>query len=59
MTGMRNVKDGEPFETEHNEYPWAAQWKGPEHIYFGHDAIRGVQKHPFATGLDSGCVYGQ
>ena len=39
--------------------PWAASCHGPQHVYFGHNASRSLQQHPFTTGLHIGCVYGR
>lgn len=38
--------------------PWGRLYAGPPHMVFGHAAIDGLQLHPWATGLDTGCVYG-
>ncbi len=37
---------------------WGETYAGPPHIVFGHNALPGLQLHPWATGLDTGCVYG-
>lgn len=37
---------------------WAENWVGPEHVYFGHAWAKEIQHFPHATGLDTGCVYG-
>ncbi len=37
---------------------WGSRYEGPPHVVFGHNAMGGLQLHPWATGLDTGCVYG-
>eukprot|EP01036_Dinobryon_divergens_P026096 gene26097-34704_t len=33
--------------------PWASSWTGPQTVYFGHDAARGLQRHANALGVDT------
>jgi diadenosine tetraphosphatase ApaH/serine/threonine PP2A family protein phosphatase len=59
LLAMRSIRaDGQPSKKIEGA-PWASLWTGPEHAVFGHDAIRALQQHPHATGLDTGCVYGR
>lgn len=57
VTHIRSIDDsGEPSEKWGE--PWGARYTGPPHIVFGHNARKEPQLHRFATGLDTGCVYG-
>lgn len=59
LMNMRSIlDDGSASRSYEEGTPWASLWPGPRLVVFGHDAVRGVQMHPHAIGLDSGCVYG-
>lgn len=38
---------------------WGSVYAGPPQVVFGHNAVEGLQLHAWATGLDTGCVYGR
>ena len=50
--------DGTPSRVHDPERLWGARYVGPPHVVFGHNAQPEPQIHPWATGLDTGCVYG-
>lgn len=58
MMNLRSIDPCGRGSTRRDGDPWASRWRGPEKVYFGHDAARGIQRWPYALGLDSGCVYG-
>jgi hypothetical protein len=38
---------------------WGSLYTGPPHVIFGHNAGDEPQLHRWATGIDTGCVYGR
>ncbi|MFI5306259.1 MAG: metallophosphoesterase [Polyangiales bacterium] len=59
LMNMRTIRpDGTGSRSPDDGPLWGSLWPGPELVLFGHHAMRGLQEHPFALGLDTGCVYG-
>ncbi len=58
MTHIRSIDDKGRASERWGKRPWGALYDGPPHIVFGHNARQEPQIHPHATGLDTGCVYG-
>ncbi|HVU04888.1 MAG TPA: metallophosphoesterase [Polyangiaceae bacterium] len=58
LTHIRSVDANGKASSEPGVESWAAGYRESPHVVFGHDARRGLQLHPAATGLDTACVYG-
>jgi hypothetical protein len=59
LLNLRTIRpDGRGSRSEREGVLWGSVYRGPELVLFGHHARAGLQRHPFAIGLDTGCVYG-
>ena len=58
MTHMRTIDASGNPSAKRGGRLWGETYPGPSHVVFGHNAVDGLQFHSYATGLDSGCVYG-
>ena len=48
----------DPPDDESQRKLWGPLYVGPPFVVFGHDAKRGLQVHPWARGIDTGCCHG-
>jgi hypothetical protein len=58
LIGIRTVPSSAKTRHLGRHVLWGKLYAGPPHVVFGHNAAPGLQLHPWATGLDTGCVYG-
>jgi hypothetical protein len=59
LMNLRTIRpDGTGSRRRNDGVLWGSVWPGPELVLFGHYAAQGLQQHPHAIGLDTGCVYG-
>ncbi len=58
MMRIRSVGDHGEARDHGGATPWGLRYVGPPHVAFGHAASLDAQIHPWATGVDTGCVYG-
>jgi hypothetical protein len=56
---IRTIRDDGTASAHDGPILWGARYHGPPHVIFGHNAAPGLQLHKWATGLDTGCVYGR
>ena len=59
LTRVRTLRDDGSASAGAGATLWGARYAGPPHVVFGHNAAPGLQLHRWATGLDTGCVYGK
>jgi hypothetical protein len=56
---MRTIDSRGRYSDEPTAGPlWGEGYEGPPHVVFGHHARPEPQLHAWATGIDTGCVYG-
>jgi hypothetical protein len=58
LTNIRSIAPDGSASSESGAESWGATYRGKPHVVFGHDARRRLQIYPWATGIDTGCVYG-
>jgi hypothetical protein len=58
LTNIRSIAPDGSASSVAGAESWGATYRGKPHVVFGHDARRRLQIYPWATGIDTGCVYG-